>query len=190
MFGRKTRTHNHERGQSLVELTLGMAVLVMLISGLVDLGRAYFVYVALEDGAGEAALYLSITPDCWHSSNVPFDGIGNCADPNNAINRATNAGGGSNSLVNWENIPEGYIVATWEDNDSANTATYQGTDTVPSVNALPSTYKSQVGPGDTVTVSIRYDFQLLTPFIPKITGVNPLPLRAEASQWIVDDPNP
>lgn len=82
-----------ERGQSLVEMAISMGVLVLLLMGLLDLGRAYFVYVALEDAAGEAALYLSIYPKCRFES----DGA-ECVDPNNAQYRAETASGGN---IDW-----------------------------------------------------------------------------------------
>lgn len=51
-----------ERGQSLVEMTIGFIVLSLIFAGMIDIGRLYFTYVALEDSAGEAALYLSLNP--------------------------------------------------------------------------------------------------------------------------------
>lgn len=80
--------NNREKGQSLVEFSLGLVVLLLLVCGLLDLGRVYFTFVALEDAAGEAALYLSLNPQCIHAS----DGAA-CADPNNAEYRARNSGG-------------------------------------------------------------------------------------------------
>ena len=82
------RVSQFEQGQSLVEIAVGLVVILVILCGLLDLGRAYFIYVALEDGAGEAALYLSINPECRYES----DGI-HCANPNNAEFRARNAGG-------------------------------------------------------------------------------------------------
>jgi Flp pilus assembly protein TadG len=86
----------HQRGQSLVEMTVGFVVLIVLLSGLLDLGRLYFIYVALEDGAGEAALYLSINPNCPTDNGNPTDGV--CDAPNNAFARAQAAGG---AFVDW-----------------------------------------------------------------------------------------
>lgn len=85
-----------ERGQSLVELAIGMVVLMFIIAGLIDLGRAYYIYVALEDSAGEGATYLSINPKC----RTAADGA-ECADPNNAEFRARNAGGAE---LKWDNV--------------------------------------------------------------------------------------
>lgn len=77
-----------EKGQSLVEFSLGLVVILIIVSGLLDLGRLYFTFVALEDSAGEAALYLSLNPHCVHAT----DGA-ECANPNNADYRARNSGG-------------------------------------------------------------------------------------------------
>src|SRR5882757_3411261 len=85
-----------QRGQSLVEMSIGFVVLLIILSGLLDIGRAYFIYIAMEDAAGEAALYLSIDPECKTTAdtNLLHDPPINCADPNNADYRARNAGGG------------------------------------------------------------------------------------------------
>ena len=76
-----------ENGQSLIELAIAMPILLLLLCGLLDLGRAYFIHVALEDGAGEAALYLAINPGCPTAAAGP-----QCADPNNAEYRARYSG--------------------------------------------------------------------------------------------------
>jgi hypothetical protein len=51
-----------EHGQSLVELAMSLTIIAFLLSGAVDLGRAYFVYVALRDAAQEGAVYGSLAP--------------------------------------------------------------------------------------------------------------------------------
>src|SRR6266516_217514 len=84
----KISVRKAEKGQSLVEFSLGLVFLLLIVSGLIDLGRLYFTYVALEDAAGEAALYLSLNPHCVH----PEDGV-ECANPNNADYRVRNSGG-------------------------------------------------------------------------------------------------
>jgi hypothetical protein len=55
-----------ERGQSLVELALGLLVLIILVMGIIDLGRALFYYTTLRDAAQEGVIYGSINPqDCY-----------------------------------------------------------------------------------------------------------------------------
>jgi Flp pilus assembly protein TadG len=51
-----------EQGQSLVEFAAGVVVLVIIVSGVLDLGRAFFTFVAIENGAGEGAIYASYHP--------------------------------------------------------------------------------------------------------------------------------
>lgn len=51
-----------ERGQSLVEFTLMAILLGVLLLGILDMGRAYFTYLALQDAAGEGASYGSVYP--------------------------------------------------------------------------------------------------------------------------------
>lgn len=87
------RAQRLEKGQSLVEMTVGFVILIVILSGLLDLGRIYFIYVALEDGAGEGAVYLSINPTC----RTAADGAA-CANMNNADYRARNSGG---QFVDW-----------------------------------------------------------------------------------------
>jgi hypothetical protein len=58
----KNHGNKSERGQSLVELAISFTLLLLLLSGTIDLGRAFFTWVALRDGAQEGAAYASIDP--------------------------------------------------------------------------------------------------------------------------------
>jgi Flp pilus assembly protein TadG len=54
-----------ERGQSLVELSISLVLLLVLLSGAVEFGIAFFQFVQLRDAAQEGALYGSMNPsDC------------------------------------------------------------------------------------------------------------------------------
>ncbi|MEA3339476.1 MAG: TadE/TadG family type IV pilus assembly protein [Chloroflexota bacterium] len=52
-----------ERGQSMLEFALVLPVLLVVLAGVLDLGRLYFSYVAVTDAAGEGASYAAIHPD-------------------------------------------------------------------------------------------------------------------------------
>jgi Flp pilus assembly protein TadG len=52
-----------EKGQSLVEVAILFPIMLLLLMGVVDLGRAYYAMVALNDAAEEGALYAAIEPD-------------------------------------------------------------------------------------------------------------------------------
>lgn len=72
---------NKERGQSLVELSISLLVLLYLLSGAVEFGIAFFQFVQLRDAAQEGALYGSMNPDdnagirdrIWGASNSPIN---------------------------------------------------------------------------------------------------------------------
>jgi Flp pilus assembly protein TadG len=46
-----------ERGQSLVELALVLPLLILLLTGMVDLGRAFYGFISITNGAREGARY-------------------------------------------------------------------------------------------------------------------------------------
>ena len=52
-----------EHGQSLVELALMFTILLVLVAGAVDFGRAFFTWLSLRDAAQEGAAYGSIAPE-------------------------------------------------------------------------------------------------------------------------------
>lgn len=51
-----------ERGQSLVELSISLVIILWLLAGAVEFGLAFFQYIQLRDAAQEGALYGSINP--------------------------------------------------------------------------------------------------------------------------------
>jgi hypothetical protein len=52
-----------ERGQSLVELAIGITIMILLLSGIFDVGRAIFTQFALQDAAEEGLVYGIGYPD-------------------------------------------------------------------------------------------------------------------------------
>lgn len=51
-----------EAGQSFTELALTLVIILILLAGIVDLGRMFFVFVSLRDAAQEGAAYASFCP--------------------------------------------------------------------------------------------------------------------------------
>jgi Flp pilus assembly protein TadG len=51
-----------ERGQGLIELAIALPVLLLLLLGVLDLGRAYYALVSLKDAVGEGAQYAAAYP--------------------------------------------------------------------------------------------------------------------------------
>lgn len=60
--GSRPRHSNSERGQSLTELAITLTILLTLMAGVLDIGRAYYTYLALRDAAAEGAAYGSFNP--------------------------------------------------------------------------------------------------------------------------------
>ena len=52
----------NERGQSLVELSISLVLLLLLLSGAVEFGMAFFQFIQLRDAVQEGALYGSLNP--------------------------------------------------------------------------------------------------------------------------------
>ena len=60
---KKTINHQRpERGQSMVEFALVITILMILLAGVIDMGRAFFTYMAMRDAAQEGAAYGSLNP--------------------------------------------------------------------------------------------------------------------------------
>lgn len=67
----------NERGQSLVELSVSLLVLLFLLSGAVEFGLAFFQFVQLRDAAQEGALYGSMSPDILANIEARVRGASN-----------------------------------------------------------------------------------------------------------------
>ena len=59
-MNKKKYRNKRERGQSLVEAALALPLVIMLMLGMLDLGRAFFILVELNDAADEGAVYAGI----------------------------------------------------------------------------------------------------------------------------------
>ncbi len=59
----KTKREGKEKGQSVLEVALVLPVILLILAGVLDLGRLYYVTVALTDAAGEGATYAAINPN-------------------------------------------------------------------------------------------------------------------------------
>ncbi len=59
----KNNNRDSEKGQSLLELAVSLIILLILLAGVVDLGRIAFYYIAMRDAAQEGASYGSVFPN-------------------------------------------------------------------------------------------------------------------------------
>jgi len=77
-----------ERGQSLVELAFGLTVLIILLGGLFDLGRAFLILITVENAAGEGALFAVTHVECL----APDHAAGTCEGTESVEGRVTAEG--------------------------------------------------------------------------------------------------
>jgi Flp pilus assembly protein TadG len=56
------KTTERARGQSLVELALALPVLILVLVGVFDLGRAFNAYIVISNAAREGAYYGTLEP--------------------------------------------------------------------------------------------------------------------------------
>lgn len=92
----KKNLHN-STGQSLVEFAIILPILLLLLLAAFDVGRMYFAFVAIQNAAGEGALYAAINPKCITAADGP-----ECANPNNAFYRAQKESPAGN--VDWNRV--------------------------------------------------------------------------------------
>lgn len=140
---------NGEAGQALVESAIVLVILILILMALVDFGRAYFTFVALQNAAAEGATFGMFHPT-WQSS---VDNV----NPDNIEYRVQNES--DNGFIDWSTI----------------------TVTVESV--FPT-------PGNRITVTVDYDFELITPVSQAIARGDEITLRASAIQTIIRDDLP
>jgi Flp pilus assembly protein TadG len=161
-------------GQSLVEFSLMLVFLTVLLMGVLDLGRAYFTYLALKDAASEGAYFASAFPQCTEPAGVTVARAGGaseasgpgCADPNNVVYRVINSS------------PRGGLI-DWADRSVA----------IATILPCGSTVPCPMVDGEVLTVSVRYRYQMITPFVGAIANGQELTLRASSSAVIVRVPN-
>ncbi len=62
IFDSKKFKRKKEKAQSLTEFALTFSLLIFVLSGVIDFGRAFFTLITLNDAAQEGAMYGSMLP--------------------------------------------------------------------------------------------------------------------------------
>lgn len=142
-----------------------LVFLSVLLISLLDLGRAYFTYLALKDAAAEGVYYGSAFPQC-----VTDGGVNNaspaCKGANTIPYRVRNS------------APRGGLV-DWND------ASAQITIDLPCGTSNPCVMKG----GDVLTVTVSYAYRLVTPFAGMLSPSQSLTLTARSAAVIVRVPD-
>jgi len=92
----KITSFQKEKGQSLVELAVVVVFILLLLVGIVDLGRILFYYQAMRDAAQEAVAYASAFPldntyqaNCQAIINRVIDNVPDVSSVNVQFNNDT-----------------------------------------------------------------------------------------------------
>lgn len=64
------KINRKERAQSMVEMAISFTMVMFLLSGVVDLGRAFFAVIALRDAVQEGAVYAATHPQSVNPTKI------------------------------------------------------------------------------------------------------------------------
>ena len=148
-----------ERGQSLVELSISILILLLLLVGAVEFGMAFFQFVQLRDAAQEGALYGSLHPYVDGDSDAKFD----AGEPVNLAGIETRVRASSNSPVDLT-VTSGSKAVT--------------------VTAVSSDGTNLFCEGHGLTVTVSFNHEVFMPFMTQIIG-NTIPLNATVTDTIL-----
>ena len=150
---------------------MSLVILLTLLAGLVDFGRAFFTYVALRDAAQEGAAYASVSnPYPLQDSN---DVTAYCQGITNRVLITTSDlnGGDASSPVNLQELAAAGEISIQ--------TLINGTE-------CTSVSAADVCLGVPVSVQVTYDsFELTTPLLGTILGTQSLTLDAIVSDSIL-----
>ncbi|MRR31684.1 pilus assembly protein [bacterium] len=149
--------HNSQKGQSLTEMAISMVILLILIAGIFDVGRAIFTYMSMRDAAQEGASYAAIIfmkgkDDTRSNAQILSDG---CA----AVRTRT-----------MDNI---------EDPNTAVTTLVNG------INCTSASITRDACAGHEARVTVELTIPVTTPFIGAFIGTQDITLRATATDTIL-----
>ncbi|MEI7744494.1 MAG: TadE/TadG family type IV pilus assembly protein, partial [Chloroflexota bacterium] len=143
--------------QSLVEFTLVLPILLLIVLGALDLGRAYVMTISMQSAVKEGAMYGARNPVC----DTPAADSA-CADPSNVAARVTRELGAIGSPVITSRC---YVPATADFSGSGKSL-------------------ATCSDGDLYRVSVTATFSLITPVISFLVG-NSFSLSADATSVVI-----
>lgn len=156
-----------ERGQSLGELSIVMTMVLILLAGVADGGRAFFTYISLRDAAQEGALYGSFAFSQPGASNTLID-------PGTACTQIT-----TRVMQNSDNpvdlSSEASVLVQIE--QASNPGVWV---------ECTSTISIQPCVNDRIRVAVTYpDFTVSTPFLGAVIGTQTVAISASVEDTIL-----
>jgi len=152
-------------GQSLVEVALALPILLLIVLGIVDVGRVYAFRTAATNAAREAALYGARNPMALTGDATLLDGTvvaGICQRARNELGLGTAPSPCDTAPITITCLRGGITCG-----DDA---------------SEPLLYQTYGAGGADVSVTVTYDAQLLTGYlVGAVFSLNPVHIRATAA---------
>lgn len=157
-------------GQGMTEFALVMPVLLLLLFGIVDFGRAIYYYIGASEAVAESIRWSTLSSSGNPSDSdvlnaalpqAPYLTLAPC--PNGLV-----AGSITGSGAPVPNPGQGWMYITAPPGGNADGANSPGGETVTKVPPCSGSVPASVG--DRLQVTVIYNFQPLTPLIQNIVG--------------------
>ena len=105
IIGSNKTLNNGRHGQSMIEFALILPLMVLVVVGIFELGRAFFAYIAISNAAREGVRMYTFTPDTTTYSEIistTIMEVGNASvvDPNMIASIVITCGNGYTPVVN------------------------------------------------------------------------------------------
>jgi Flp pilus assembly protein TadG len=146
-----------QRGQSLMEMALSLTMLILVFSGAIDLGRAFYTKITLDSAVSEGAHWMAAYPGCaiyggaFGEANNVMNAPSTCKGTNSIVQRIRN----ESSLMLPSSVKSVYLSITPGQLDASGTAI---------------TRMDQVQPGVTLSMTVEYNMNLFTPVMKAMFG--------------------
>jgi Flp pilus assembly protein TadG len=158
------------RGQSLIEFAMSATVLILLLSGIIDLGRAFFTVITLHSVISEGAHWAAAYPGCVPTASDTTPTDLKCQGTNSVVGRMLSETTNLDSQRITEVRVEPLDVSQWQN------PAYWSTDGTPSKNT-------------TVKFKISYTIDTIMPLTYLFVG-RTMTLSAEAQEVVRGEGKP
>jgi Flp pilus assembly protein TadG len=166
------RPHSRRRGQSLVEFALVLPIFLLMLFGLIDVGRFVYLNTTLSQAAREGARLGSVEASYRGSADPACGTAGGPICPANDATLLADVRAASNRMM----TPFGSVATT-----SMSCVLAPPGGTPPSGNWTGTTCSNHA-PGNVISVRVTAPFQAITPLISGLFG--PTTLAGAATMTI------
>lgn len=159
----KQNNHSKERAQAIVEFAIVLPILLMLLVGILEVGRMVFIYAAVNNASREAARYGSAV---GLADGGTYTKYRHCAGIRDAARRS----------AFFMSLPDTNIIINYDDGPASVDAPF---DSCP--NGVTEDTSITVNSGQRVTVTVNAAYSPMVTLLP----INPRTFSSRSSRTIV-----